>query len=70
MKKSEISYQRFFQWSKQTNLELVLILMTLLSYMTGKYSHLVKAELAARSEALYLSYPHSLSIPFGLLIFA
>ena len=24
----------------------------------------------ARSEALYLSYPHSLSIPFGLLIFA
>ena len=56
MKKSEISYQRFFQWSKQTNLELVLILMTLLSYMTGKYSHLViKAELAARSEALYLS---------------
>lgn len=50
MKKSEISYQRFFQWSKQTNLELVLILMTLLRYMTGKYSHLViKAELAARS---------------------
>ena len=71
MKKSEISYQRFFQWSKQTNRELVLILMTLLRYMTGKYSHLViKAELAARSEALYLSYPHSLSIPFGLLIFA
>lgn len=50
MKKSEISYQRFFQWSKQTNLELVLILMTLLRYMTGKYSQLViKAELAARS---------------------
>lgn len=71
MKKSEISYQRFFQWSKQTNLELILILMTLLSYMTGKYSHLViKAELEARSEALYLSYPHSLSIPFSLLIFA